>query len=86
MLLLWLVTAALSASPDLHHFLHQEAQNATHNCLITQLQHQPLLVAFAVFVSPPPVALPLEASHFAEFQLLPALEYRLSPSRAPPLA
>src|SRR5579862_4054778 len=38
-LLLWAWVCALEVSPELHHFLHKDAQSPAHNCLVTQLQH-----------------------------------------------
>src|SRR5437667_2222541 len=37
MLLLWLGTAALAASPQLHHRLHKDSKSPTHECLVTLL-------------------------------------------------
>lgn len=86
MILLWLVTWALTVSPDLHHFLHQDSQTATHACLITQLHQHPPLVVVVALVAPPPTTTPFEPSHGAEFCLPDRVDYRLSPSRAPPSA
>jgi len=84
MLLLWLGTFALAASPQLHRLVHPDAQNLDHHCLITQVQQHLLLAAFAAVVVPVAVS-PEPASTCREaFQFLPACDYGVSPSRAPP--
>ena len=84
MLVLWLGTFALTVSPELHHFLHPDAQRPDHNCLITQIQQHPLLAGFATITAPAPVPVAVEMVWRAEVQFVPACDYRLSPSRAPP--
>jgi hypothetical protein len=86
MLLLWAGTFALTVSPELHHLLHPDAQGPHHNCLITQIQHQPLLAGFAVITAPVPTPVEVPAVRRAEAQFLPTCDYRLSPSRAPPFS
>ncbi len=86
MLLLWLGTFALAASPQLHRLLHRDAQSVNHHCLITQLQQHPLWVGFAPAVAPvtaPSLAMPVCR---ADFQAFPPADLRLSPSRAPPIS
>jgi hypothetical protein len=84
MLLLWLGTLALATSPDLHRLFHTDAKNPNHQCLITQLQKHPLLAGFAPVVAP--VVSPSGAAVICrpDFQILPATNCRLSPSRGPP--
>jgi hypothetical protein len=84
MLLLWGATFALSVSPELHHLLHRDSQGAEHHCLITQIQQHPLLAGFAIITAPTPAPVAVAAVCLAEVQFLPASDYRLSPSRAPP--
>jgi len=84
MLLLWLVTFALAALPQLHSLLHKDAQTLNHNCLITQLQQHSLLSLATVAVAPAPPPLDLSLSHSCNFEFLPTGEHRLAPSRAPP--
>ena len=84
MLVLWLGTAALAASPQLHHLLHKDSKSATHECLVTLLSKSQLLAGgaatFVLALIPVFFGLLLiaESSHFS------IIEYRLSPSRAPP--
>jgi len=86
MLVLWLGTFALAASPQLHRLLHQDAPGPNHQCLITQLQQQPLLAGVAV-VSAPAMALgPMLSVAPAVCQFSPVRDCRLAPSRAPPRA
>lgn len=84
MLLLWVGTFALTVSPELHHLLHPDSQSPNHNCLITQLQQHPLLAGFATITAPVPAPVEVSTACTAEVQFLPAYDYRLSPSRAPP--
>src|SRR5258708_1011446 len=84
MLLLWLGTAALAASPQLHHRLHKDSQSPTHECLVTLVSKAHLLaggVGFLLLISIP-VFFGLFAT--AESFLLTPVDYRLYPSRAPP--
>ena len=84
MLLLWVGTFALTVSPELHHLLHQDAQGPNHNCLITQIQQHPLVAGFAAITAPLPAPVVGAVVCRAEVQFVPAYDYRLSPSRAPP--
>jgi hypothetical protein len=85
MLSLWVGTFALMVSPELHRLLHQDSQGPNHNCLITQIQHHPLLGGFAIITAPTPAPVTVVAVWRAEVQFLPAVDYWLSPSRAPPI-
>src|SRR5258706_261762 len=84
MLLLWLATFALASSPQLHRLLHADSTNPNHHCLVTQLQHHPLLVGLTPVVSPVVAPSGLAAICQPDFQFLPANDRRLSPSRGPP--
>ncbi|HVM50751.1 MAG TPA: hypothetical protein VMU04_22175 [Candidatus Acidoferrum sp.] len=85
MLALWLGTFSLTVFPELHHWLHEDSGSATHTCLITQLQHHPLLVGFAPVIAPAPVPTPTDGLLPFEVRFIPTGDCRLSPSRAPPL-
>jgi len=85
MLVLWLGTFALTVSPELHRWLHQEADSAGHACLVTQLRQHSLLVGVAPVVAPLLVLTQTATVESPEVQFLPSGDYRLSPSRAPPL-
>ena len=39
LVLLWMSSALLSASPELHHWLHADSQQAGHECILTLLSH-----------------------------------------------
>ncbi|HWV98930.1 MAG TPA: hypothetical protein VNZ64_04475 [Candidatus Acidoferrum sp.] len=84
MLLLWLGLCALEVSPDLHHFIHQDAQNPAHNCLVTQLQQHSVLSGFVPAAAPAPPAVTRTLFSGGDFQFCPSFDYRLTPSRAPP--
>jgi hypothetical protein len=86
LLLAWLGVCALEVSPELHHFLHKDAKSPAHTCIITQLQQHSIDTGAAAAVAPVPPAIwnllvTQEQSHPCA-----SFDYRLSPSRAPPLA
>ena len=84
MLGLWLGTAALAVSPELHQRLHKDSRNVTHECLITLLSKSHLLAGCigGLVLALMPIVFGLrllpDNSHFS------IRDYRLSPSRAPP--
>jgi hypothetical protein len=83
-LVLWVVTLALAASPGLHRLLHGDFQGINHQCLVTQVQQHLLLgggQAVVAPVAPAPVTGPrIVAKH----SFCATRDYRVSPSRAPP--
>jgi hypothetical protein len=86
MLTLWVWICALEVSPELHHFLHKDAQSPAHNCLVTQFQHQSLHHGCTTVVLP---AAPTDWSTLitqSYFVFPHSFDYRLSQSRAPPSA
>jgi hypothetical protein len=83
-LALFMVVELLALSPALHKDLHPNADSPSHHCAVTLFTHSqvtsaavvcelPALVAILLFCLPPPKAV-----------ALPSVDYRLSPSRAPP--
>jgi len=84
MVSLWLGASALAASPQLHHRLHKDSKSLNHECLVTLLSKSHLLAGstgtFLLAFVPLFFGLLLiaESSHFS------IIDYRLSPSRAPP--
>ena len=84
MLSLWVGLFALAAVPELHHLLHPDAQKATHNCLVTQIQHQQVLGECVPVVVPAAPTAVLGSASAGDCQFVPTTDYRLSPSRAPP--
>jgi hypothetical protein len=84
MLLLWVVTAALAASPQLHGLLHPDAQNGDHHCAVTVLQQQSLLSVAPVVVLPLEPPQGLEVVLRPESRLLVSHDCPLLPGRAPP--
>jgi len=86
MFVLWLGVYALTVSPQLHHLLHEDAQCSAHTCLITQLQKQPALGGCVTVAAPAPVLTEIDSVRASDTQFVPAFDYRLSPSRAPPLS
>jgi len=84
MLVLWLGTFSLTVSPQLHRWLHDDADSPAHACLITQIRHHSMPVAAVPVVAPVPVLAEISAAFLSEVQFLPTGDYRLCPSRAPP--
>ncbi len=86
MLLLWVGTFVLASSPQLHRLLHTDSGDASHYCLITQIQQHPLVAGGIATVVP---AAPTACAEFTFGRQLPfasVFDYRFAPSRAPPLA
>src|SRR5258708_2093058 len=83
---LLLGTLALSAAPQLHRLLHQDANTLNHHCLVTQLNEHAVLVGCAAILAPapPPISHPFISS--PDFQSLPTSDHRLTPSRGSPSA
>ena len=84
MLVLWLGTFSLAVIPQLHRWLHADADSPAHACLITQIRHHSMLVTAAPMAAPAPVMAEFSAAPLSEVQFVPTGDYRLSPSRAPP--
>jgi hypothetical protein len=82
----WLGVCAIEVSPELHSFLHKDAQSPAHTCLVTQLQKHSIDSGFAPPVSPAPPVGWNGLVTYREVQFFASFDYRLSPSRAPPLA
>jgi hypothetical protein len=84
MVVLWLATAAVAASPELHHRLHRDSKSVTHECVVTLFSKSYLLNG-----STSSFVLALIPVFFGLFLLLQSfrfsiIDYRLSPSRMPP--
>ena len=83
---LWVGMWALEVSPNLHRFLHEDAQSPGHTCLVTQFQHHLLLSGFVAAATPPLPVVSYAPLVCGDLQFLPSYDYRLTPSRAPPAA
>ena len=84
MLALWLVMVLLTVSPQLHHLLHEDSQDATHHCLVTQLGDGSFITGDAGITSPvePPAA--SFSAIISESDVSSATDRRLPSGRAPP--
>lgn len=84
MLALWLAAVLVGVVPELHRLLHQDSQNANHECLVTQITKSKVLSG----ASMPPAVLAHPASpplpFVSEFVFVPPADCRLAASRAPP--
>jgi len=82
--LLLLLAVVVSASPVLHETLHAGTNANSHLCLACSLAQGQVGSTELALVSAV-LVLGLELGRrLCETQLLPAVDYRLSPSRAPP--
>jgi hypothetical protein len=84
LLVSWLFTTAMAASPALHEYFHHDAGSASHSCGATLFTHGQLMTAdtaplLAIFVLLFLFCVPLLTS--AEFS---SVDLRLSFGRAPP--
>ena len=84
MLLLWLASFAIAASPQLHRLIHNDAQDATHRCVATMISQQSVMAGTPVSGVVPPVSFVIRSSCFADFQFLPSFDYVINDGRAPP--
>jgi len=84
MLFLWLGTTALAVSPQLHQRLHKDSKSLTHECLVTFFSKSQLFAGGTGSVFLGIVPLLVGALLTAESSSFSIIDYRLSPSRAPP--
>jgi hypothetical protein len=83
---LWLVTFAISASPQLHLLLHSDASSPSHNCVVTQLQQHSVLGGSEPIGIPVPALAVCSGPGFSSVISLASIDLRLSPGRAPPVS
>src|SRR5690349_14187498 len=79
-----LLAVVFSVSPLLHQTLHAGNNANSHLCLACSLAHGQVSAAEVVLVSTVVVPVFLVGSLLAEVSPVRTLDYRLSPSRAPP--
>ena len=84
MLALWLGMGFVAVSPQLHHWVHADAQSGTHQCLAVQLNKGPLLLGFASVTVSAPISIFVDVPSYEEFHYLPTANHRLCSSRGPP--
>lgn len=85
MLLLWLTLLVLTASPQLHRLLHDDADSLAHHCLVTQLQQQPSVAAFTPILLAGAPVFWLALDYRSDCVFLSSCDYCLPSSRAPPV-
>lgn len=85
MLALWCFTVALSSSPALHHLLHSDSGDLTHQCLVTAFQKSSLaggaVVPLIVIVAAVPFS---EHAVMADVLPFQSTDLQLLPTRGPP--
>lgn len=84
MLALWIGMGLVAISPQLHQWLHPDAESGTHQCVAVQLNKGPLMLGLPVVFAPAPVSISVELPSFEEFHYLPTADHRLCSSRGPP--
>jgi hypothetical protein len=84
--LLLLASGALSVSHALHQSLHSDTTGGHHLCLVCSFAKGQVSAPDVALVAAVQVLCPLSSLRAADTSPLPAFDYRLSPSRAPPLA
>ena len=84
MLGLCLGTVALRVSPQLHHWLHDDSANASHECVVTLITKGHLLAGASEAKAAMPVALVFSPPLLDPVWNFSAADYRCSRSRAPP--
>ena len=82
---LWLGSVALAVSPELHHWFHQDSGNVNHECLVTLVSKGHFLAGTASGVAAIVAAVFFGLFLLAVVWNLPVTDFRLSPSRAPPV-
>lgn len=85
MLALWIAMEMLAVSPQLHHWVHNDSAAPNHQCCIAQLSKGSLVLALQqpTVVISEWVGLIQPCGEPAG--ICTAFDYRISPSRAPPL-
>ena len=80
---LWLMVGALSASPHLHHALHEDSTAPDHSCVIERISQGSFL-----FSPAPPVVVASQPVVLASFEydsvVIPSRDFRIALSRGPP--
>lgn len=85
LLLLWLVVSAISFSPALHHWLHQNSDDASHQCVFTQLNQGAVESAPPAFQAPAPRLSASSLPMPAPGALKTSSDFQFASSRAPPI-
>jgi hypothetical protein len=84
MLVLWVSMVAVALFPELHRLLHCDSQSRNHQCLVTSFGKSQVLSGASAEVFVTADSIWLLRPFAAEWISLPAVDYRLAPSRAPP--
>jgi len=84
LVLFLLLSALASASPSLHHWLHEDHQSPSHYCAITVVEHGQSDVA-SVWVSVVPTALGIPVAALACESFFISHDLTLHPERGPPV-
>jgi hypothetical protein len=84
--LLLLISSTLAVSGALHQLLHNDATGSHHLCLVCLFAKGQVSAADVALVAALLVLCPLFSFRAGNPSPLPAFDYRLSPSRAPPVS
>lgn len=84
LVLLVLFSALASASPCLHHWLHEDDQSPSHYCAVTVVEHGQAETA-SIWVSVAPAALGVPSSALLCESFFISHDLTLHPERGPPV-
>ncbi len=82
-LVLYLAVVCASSSSVLHHFFHDDADAPEHQCIVTIISSGQFETPHTTVAAEVP-ALAVRVDDCAEQPLLPIVDFRLPPGRAPP--
>jgi hypothetical protein len=85
LILLWLGAFAAATFPELHNWIHEDAQSPTHECFVTQVDQQSFLTsAGIVFVVIIPTLVVFRLSWASHVLAYSTGDHRISRGRPPP--
>lgn len=82
---LWLQMLALSVWPDFHEWLHTDSESSAHECPVTLLNKGIVFVESPSSVAIVPLAVSADSLFAYNEYCWQDQDYRLAPSRAPPV-
>ena len=86
MLLLWLTGVASAASSEVHRFFHADADQASHDCVVSLISKGQLHPTTTVVTVTPPPVIETPLSRAPGVTPIFSRDLRLAPERAPPVA
>jgi hypothetical protein len=84
LVVLFLLSGTLAASTALHESLHKDPSASHHLCLVCLFAKGQVSAADVAVIAGLLILIPVFGPHIGNAAPLPAFDYRLAPSRAPP--